>query len=76
MNPKAIANATARAEDLARLSKVSLGQVVEVTEVVGSSPYYGGYALETAKMGGMGGGPVSPGELEVTMQVQVTFAIE
>jgi uncharacterized protein len=72
---KAIENAYARAADLARLTDVSLGEVVEVTEVVGANAY-GGYGLETAKLSGLGGGSVSPGELEVSMRVQVTFAIE
>ena len=73
---KAIENAYARAGALAELTNVSLGEVVEVTEVVGSS-LYGGYGIETVKMSGLGGGSsVSPGELEVSMQVQVTFAIE
>ena len=41
---KAIENAYARAGALAELTNVSLGEVVEVTEVVGSS-LYGGYGI-------------------------------
>jgi len=70
----AIENAYARAADLAQLTSVKLGDVMQVTEVVGSG-LYEGMALSSAKVG-LGGGSVSSGELEVSMQVQVTFAIE
>ena len=72
---KAVSDATDRAEELAKLSNVKLGYIVEITEVIGSSPFYAPRAMEFAGGGG-GGGPISPGELEVAMQVQVTFAIE
>jgi len=71
----AIADAKARAEELARLAGVKLGPVMVVSEVIGiGAPGFRGY----------GGGelampmapPISPGELELTLQVQVTYAIE
>jgi len=71
---KAVSDATDRAEELAKLSNVKLGHVVEITEVIGSSPFYAQKVVEFGRGGG--GGPISPGELELTTQVQVTFAIE
>lgn len=72
---EAIADAKARAESLAKLAGVTLGEVVSVSEVIGSSVPM--YDTPRAAMGlGGGGAPVQPGELEVSMSVQVTFAIK
>jgi hypothetical protein len=73
---KAIANAKDRAASLAKLTGVTLSDVMNVSEVLsGSGPVYG--VMESAKMGlGGGGTPIQPGELEVNMSVQVTFAIK
>lgn len=76
---QAIANARERAESLAGLSGVSLGEVVSVSEVIGQVPY--------PRMEGLGGGgyfpagdsaatSISPGQLSYQVEVQVTFAIE
>lgn len=75
---KAIADAKAKAEDLGKLSGVTIGDVVSVSEVVGGNGAY--YASNFAKATGvgMGGGsavPVNPGELKLTMQLQVVYAI-
>lgn len=75
---QAIANAWERAESLAELSDVSLGEVVSVSEVIGQVPF---------PMEGVGGGAyvpaaepaatsISPGQLSYQVEVQVTFAIE
>jgi uncharacterized protein YggE len=72
----AITNARARAESLAELSGVTLGEIVTVSEVV-TQP-----GIPLAR--GMGGGAmeeaasasISAGELGYSIQVQVTFAIE
>ncbi len=69
----AIADAKARAASLAQLAGVQLGEVVSISEVIGSNGPV--YANMTAKMGG-GGTPILPGELNVAMSVQVTFAIK
>lgn len=68
---KAMADAKARAEEFARLAGVELGEVLSVSEVIGgAAPMF----VERA-MGG-GGGGMAPGELEMSTQVQVTFAIQ
>lgn len=69
---KAIADAKARAEDFARLTGVALGQVLSVSEVIGGAVPYVAYA----ERGMGGGGGIAPGELEMSTQVQVTFAIQ
>ena len=72
---KAVADARTRAESLAKLAGVTLGDVVSVSEVIGSSVPM--YDAPRAAMGlGGGGTPVQPGELEVSTSVQVTFAIK
>ena len=70
----AIADAKARAQDLAQLTGVTLGDVMSVSEVIGTpGPLYAATMRDT----GMGGGaPIQPGELEVAMNVQVTYAIK
>jgi len=74
----AVEDAKARAEALAESSGVKLGEVISVTEVVGSTPYqrgFGGGDFAVAEE--MAAGPsISPGQLSFVMQVQVTFAIE
>jgi uncharacterized protein YggE len=68
---KAVADAKSRAGELARLAGVELGEVVSVSEVIGSVPVP--MAMERAFGGG---GGIAPGELEMSTQVQVTFAIQ
>jgi uncharacterized protein YggE len=70
---KAIADAKARAASLAQLAGVQLGDVVSISEVIGGNGPV--YAPMAAGMGG-GGTPIQPGELNVNMSVQVTFAIK
>ena len=72
---KAVADAKARAQSLAQLSGVQLGEIVAISEVITGGP--GPVFYEHAAAGGGGGGaPIQPGQLEVTMQVQVSFAIQ
>lgn len=69
---KAVADAKNRAETLAKLNGVSVGQVVTISEVIGgSTPVY----YSVAKADGLGGVPVEAGEFEVSMSVQVTYEI-
>jgi uncharacterized protein YggE len=76
---KAIANAKAKAEDLAKLTGVTVGDVVSVSEVIGGNGgggYYQSNFSKTANgMGGGGGAPINPGELELSMQLQVVYSI-
>ena len=67
---KAMADAKARAEELARLSGVEVGQVQAVSEVIGGASY-----AVAAERGLGGGGGIVPGEQELSMQVQVTYTI-
>ncbi|MGD2205844.1 MAG: SIMPL domain-containing protein [Anaerolineae bacterium] len=70
----AIADAKDRAEALAELSGVELGPVMSVSEVIsgGAVPM----PVEVAERAMAGGGSISPGELEIGYQVQVTYFIE
>lgn len=71
---KAVADAQARAQDLAKLNGVQLGEVLSVSEVIGgASPMY----RAAEGLGGGGGGtPVQPGELEMTVSLQITYALQ
>ena len=70
---EAIEDARARAEELAELSGVTLGPVMSISEVVGGNqPVFA--TAERAMMDA--GGSISPGELEVGYQVQVSYFIE
>jgi len=68
----AMLDARSRAESLAQLAGVALGEVLSLSEVIGGP---GPVVYESAK--GMGGSaaPMEAGELEVSMSVQVTYAI-
>ncbi|RIK51157.1 MAG: hypothetical protein DCC57_10990 [Chloroflexi bacterium] len=73
---KAIADARTKAEDIASLSEVTLGQVISVSEVIGSGGgYYASNFAEQARGFGGGGAPIQPGQLELVMQLQVVYAI-
>jgi uncharacterized protein YggE len=68
----AIADAKARAEALAELSGVELGPVMSVSEVLGGGAVPMAAVMESAARGGA----ISPGELEINYQVQVSYFIE
>jgi len=71
---KAMENARERAEHLAQLADAQLGQVISVSEVIG-----GGMLQPPVEMAaGLGGGagPISPGQLDYSTSIQVTYAIE
>jgi uncharacterized protein len=71
----AIANARERAEALASLSDVELGEVIAISEIIGQpSPFplgRGGAESDVASVPSL-----SPGQLSHQLQVQVTFAIQ
>jgi uncharacterized protein YggE len=72
---KAVADAESRAESLAKLNGVEVGDVLAISEVIGGgpSPMY----AEPASLKGLGGGgaPVEPGELTFVTQVQIVYGI-
>ncbi|MEZ4710152.1 MAG: SIMPL domain-containing protein [Caldilineaceae bacterium] len=73
----AIESANTKAGELAGLTNVTVGQVLSVSEVIGNSPYFAAPRADAAYgLGGGGGTPISAGELQLTMQVQVTYALE
>lgn len=77
---KAVANAQANAQELAALNNLQMGDVLSVSEVVGTAAgfYPGSFRQESAAygMGGGGAGPISPGELTFTMQLQIVYAAQ
>lgn len=71
---KAIDDAKARAQALAELGGVELGPVMSISEVIG-----GGVApmpMMAAERAVSGAGPISPGEVEISYQIQVSYFIE
>jgi uncharacterized protein YggE len=72
---EALTDARSRAEELATALDVELTAIVSVSEVVGNQVFP---ALRDAAtgMGGGGAGPISPGELSFSVQLQVVYAIE
>jgi hypothetical protein len=74
---EAMKDARAKAEELAKLSGLKLGDIVSVSEVIGGNTYLNNFQAPTpGGLGGGGGTPVSPGELKMTMRLQVVFNIE
>ena len=71
----AVKDARARAESLAGLNDVQVGDVIAVSEVVGSQPLP---MFSTADAKGLGGGgtPAEPGEVTFTTQIQVVYGIK
>jgi len=77
----AVSDALAKAQELAKLHNAQVGAVVSVSEIVGGG---GGYydsnfmAMEAMYRGGFGGGgagAISPGELELSLRLQVVYEL-
>jgi uncharacterized protein YggE len=76
---KAVADAQAKAQELATLNDVKLGDVVSVSEVLGGGGrYFAGGVREVALAAGLGGGggPIAPGELELTLQLEIVYTVQ
>ncbi len=74
---KAVDNALAEAQELAALHGVEVGQVVSISEVISGGAYYVRELSAVAPgLGGGGAGPISPGEVDLSVQLQVTYAIK
>jgi len=69
----AVADAKARAESLAGLAGVEVGDVLSISEVIGGPIAVP--VMEAARGMGQASVPIEVGELEVSMNVQVTYAI-
>ncbi len=69
----AVADARARAEQLASLVGAQLGDVITITEIPGG--YYLPYASADAGRGGGGGAVIEPGQTNVQISLQVTFQL-
>ncbi len=72
---KAIADAKTKAEQLAAGLGAKLGPVYQVSESEGVVPPVPVYQTKAAGLGGAESVPVSAGEFNVTVQIQVTFSI-
>jgi len=73
---KAIADAQAKAEHLAALAGVDLGRPFYISESGGFVPIYRDYGYGMLEAGAVPPTPISPGETEITLTVQMAFAIE
>ena len=71
---KAMQDANAKAEQMATLAGITLGKPTYISESGGyiPTPYY----LKDYAEGGSANTPISPGELDITLSVQVAYAIE
>jgi hypothetical protein len=73
---RAMEHARTKAEELADLAGVEVGPVVAISEVIGQGGgYYEGMAPAFADRGGGGAGPVSPGESQIRVRLQVTYVL-
>lgn len=72
---KAVDDARAKAQELADLAGMELGQIVSISEIVGGTGGFYANSFRNAEAAGLGGGgPIAPGQLELSMQLQIVFA--
>lgn len=71
---EAVADAREKAEELAELNGVGVGRVMGISEVIGGGlyPMFEGRMMS---MGGGGGTSISPGELDIMVQLQVIYEL-
>jgi uncharacterized protein YggE len=70
---EAVVDARERAQDLAQLNGVQVGRVLSISEVVGGG-MFGPFDGRMMEMGG-GGTSIAPGELDITLQLQVVYEL-
>jgi uncharacterized protein len=76
---KAVENALTKAEELAGLTDTEVGAVISISEVIGQGGgYFAGNFAAGARdgLGGGGAGPIAPGQLRLTMQLQITYELQ
>lgn len=73
---EAMTDAKAKAQQLASLAGVGLGKAYYISESSGYYPVYYDYAWESRGGDMAVATPISPGETEITLAVQVAFAIQ
>lgn len=72
---KAVTDAQARADDIAKLNNLSRADVITMIEGTTQTPL----TIESAQLKGLGGGggpPVEAGTLEIHVRVQITYAVK
>jgi uncharacterized protein YggE len=73
---KAVENAQATAQELAELNGVAVGEVVSISEVIDRGAYFvSEQSYAASGLGGGGAGPISAGDVNVIVQLQITYAI-
>jgi uncharacterized protein YggE len=74
---KAVTDAEARAAELAELNGLAIGPVVSVSEVIDSGAYFVSEQLQSTAvgLGGGGAGPISPGDVTVSAQLQIVYGM-
>lgn len=73
----AVENAKATAEELAALNGVQVGKILAISEVVGGAGGFYNNSISNFQIG-MGGAertPIQPGQLRLTMQLQLTYEL-
>ena len=73
----AVENARATAEELAALNGVQVGKVLSISEVVGGAGGFYNNSISNFQIG-LGGAertPIQPGQLRLTMQLQITYEL-
>jgi uncharacterized protein YggE len=70
---EAMADANAKAEQLAELAGVTLGKPTYISEGISYPIYPRDYIYEMA--GGISETPISPGEMEISLSIRVVYAI-
>jgi len=76
---KAVADGKAKAQELAELSGVQVGDVISVSEVVGGrGGFYSSNFREASAVSGLGGGggPIAPGELSLNLQLEIVYSVQ
>ncbi|MCB9078759.1 MAG: SIMPL domain-containing protein [Anaerolineaceae bacterium] len=69
---QAVDEAKTKAEELADLNGVAVGEVVRISEVIDQGIPF---ASERALAVGGGGGGITPGDVDINVQLQITYAI-